>query len=199
MSFSTFRAFLGLPLPAPIRANLSAAQAPFREAGVRASWVPEENFHLTLCFLGNISHDDVVALDEAVSDSLAEHDALQLALGGIGAFPSARRPAVVWNGVEVLQGNPAGLYETLSAVVADFGIPLERRAFQPHVTLFRMRRGHGTGAVTRCLERASAPASDAFWVDNVALWRSELRRGGAAYHVLKEYPLKCLPSTSSYP
>ena len=199
MSESTFRAFLGLPLPESIRTTLAHCQVPFREAGVRASWVPPENFHLTLSFLGNISHDHVAALDEVLSVSLMTHDALHLQLGTLGAFPSAKRPAVVWTGIDVVHGDAVALHKEISDVVAGLGISVERRAIQPHVTLFRMRRGHGAGTVTRCLEAAAPPDSDAFWVDNVALWRSELRRGGAAYHILKEYPLKCLPSTSSYP
>lgn len=199
MSASTFRAFLGLPLPERVRATLAEYQVPFRAAGVRASWVPTENFHVTLSFLGNISHNEVAALDETLPATLSAHDALHLKLDSLGAFPNSRKPAVVWSGLKILQGDPITLHRALSDILADFGILEERRAFQPHVTLFRMRRGHGTGAVARCLDAPALPDSDAFWVDNVALWRSELRRGGAAYHLLKEYPLKCLPSTSSYP
>lgn len=190
MSSSTFRAFLGLPLPAPIRSTLTEYQHFFRAAGVRARWVPTENFHVTLCFLGNITHEQGAALDEVLPALVAEQSALQLKLSAPSAFPHAQEPAVIWCDPEILQGDPCALQRTLSDTVAAHGISLKRRAFQPHVTLFRMRRGHGLSTVSRCLEAPPTPRSDAFWVDSVALWRSELRRGGAAYHLLKEYPLK---------
>jgi len=195
VSEATFRAFVGLPIPPPIRHALGEMQAAFRHAGVRAAWVAPENFHITLRFLGNITYAQLESLDSALGGALANCRAMQFSLDGADVFPDMGHPAVVWAGLRALHGDADGLYAAVCEAAAAIGVAPGRRHVQAHVTLCRLRRGHAPSArLQEALAAARARVSDEFWVDSVALWRSELRRGGAVYHQIKEYPLQCLPS-----
>lgn len=195
MSEATVRAFVVIPVPAPVRHALKGMQANFRDAGIRATWVPPENFHVTLRFLGNITYPQIDQLDETLSQTLAHCSAVRFSLEGAGVFPNLKRPSAVWAGLNTLGGDPDGVYTAADIAATSIGSTPEKRPFQPHVTLFRLRRGHAPQArLVEALAAVEARVADDFWADSVALWKSELRRGGAVYHQLKEYPLQCLPS-----
>ncbi len=198
MSEARFRAFLGLPLPTTLRTHLAELQDRFRRTGLRASWVAPENFHITLQFLGNITHENLGTLDQALTEPLGKVSALQLGLDRVEAYPSSERVNGVWVGTRTLRGDMGAVVPLIRSAAREIGLKSEERAFHSHVTLFRLRRGRASHkGLHDALASANPPVSDDFWVDAVALWRSELRRGGAVYHCLKEYPLKCLPPTSS--
>lgn len=200
MSESAVRAFLCMPLPTHIHRSLAELQDMYRERGIRANWVPPDNFHITLHFLGNVSHTLLGHLDRELEHALSGQPAVQIRLFGTGVFPDLRRPKVVWAGVTELQGRGSALHAAGGEAVRASGLAVEERPFHAHVTLFRLRHSRTTGRMLESVQAATAHwASDDFWVDNVALWKSELRRGGAVYHPIKEYPLQCLPKPSSRP
>lgn len=200
MSETGIRAFLGLPLPEARHPFLQGLQDTFREAGLRASWVPPENFHLTLHFIGHLPHDAIDDFDHRLGQALRDQSAVHLTLVGAGAFPGVHRPKVIWAGVRELAGSCEKLYHATGQAVTESGFERDERAFHPHITLCRLRRPPvGHARVAGCFDDLASRVSDDFWVDSVALWKSELRRGGARYHQIKEYPLQCLPNTSSPP
>jgi RNA 2',3'-cyclic 3'-phosphodiesterase len=195
VSEAVFRAFVGLPIPTSLQRSLMDLQSHFRHSGLRGKWVAPENFHITLRFLGNITYPEMESLGAVLTKGLESCTALHLALDGTGVFPSVDRPSVVWAGVNVLRGDGQALYEAVGASAESIGLADENRPFHPHVTLFRLRQCHQHGSLARSLEKTRGFQAEDFWADSVALWRSELRHGGAAYHLLKEYPLKYHPDT----
>jgi RNA 2',3'-cyclic 3'-phosphodiesterase len=190
VSDATFRAFVGLALPAAIRHTLGEIQSRFRRTGLRANWVRPENFHLTLQFLGQISHAQFEALDLALQDQLRQCSPVHLALDSTGVFPDTRHPAVAWSGIRVLAGDFGVVHGAVTKAWSSAGGRLDSRPPHPHVTLFRMRHCNQHALLRKALEDTKLPPPDDFWADSVALWKSELRRSGAVYDRLKEYPLR---------
>lgn len=185
------RLFVALTPAVPARAALHDALAPLRaEVPARAlAWVPEPNLHLTLRFLGEQPQAHVEALARALRSAVESFAPLTLALGGLGAFPSWRRPAVLWVGV---QANVAlaRLYQEVDDACASLGHAREARDFHPHVTVARVRRGARLPiALAERLSREAWPLSLHTTVNSADLMASELAAGGARYRLIASAPL----------
>jgi len=175
------RLFFAVNLPADEQERLHHATARLRATDLPVRWVPPQNLHVTLRFLGTVAEPVVAAVQDAgarAAEGLAPFDAR---LGGIGAFPNARRPRVIWVGVR--DAEPLlRLHAALERALAPLGFAPEDRAFQPHVTLGRVRDGARPGQLARFGELAAA-VDDAGRLParSLDLMRSELGPGGARY------------------
>ena len=181
----TLRAFVGV---AP-GSTLRAALAQLREALARVNfgdglrWVPAENLHLTLRFLGEVPRASLPALISALRAAVNEHPTFQLPLEGIALFPNVHRPRAL---VATLP-NPQPLEDlaaVVEAAVRGSGLPPERRRFRPHITLARIRRGQHPGEVPEIPLEAPHLA-----VTRIALYRSVLADSGARYSILEDIAL----------
>jgi len=171
------RAFLAVDLPPEARARAAEAIGQLQRAvpvGVR--WVPPENQHLTLKFLGEIAEDRVDPLVERARAKLASVPPFEIELAGFGAFPSAREARVLWLGVARGAGALAKLARKLDAAARVAGAERERRPFSAHLTLGRLREPARVE-----IERLAAPASVTWTVAEVVLYESRLAPDGARY------------------
>ena len=178
------RTFIAINLPQRERLRIHRALKPLREEELPVRWLDPEHIHLTLKFLGEVRPerlDPIRALVERVAGAMGP---LALEVGGFGAFPTLRRPRVLWMGVEATPELRC-LKQDLEWALTDEGFEAETRAFHPHLTLGRANPGGGAG-VFRDLDtwvprldfraRVRVPAVD--------LMRSQLSREGARYTVL---------------
>ena len=157
------------------------------------SWVPEENYHVTLRFLGEIAESDYETLDALVRDQYACLMQFEAKLGGIGAFPSLRHPAVLWAGV----ASPDNMFRRLNKVAETaaqcLGLQAEVNRFHPHVTLGRVRARRGgkreEGRLSATPEALADFEGDVFQIAHVALFLSELSPQGSRYRAVKDFPL----------
>ena len=119
-----------------LRPWLDGTRAEFAELAV----TPAENLHLTLAFLGEIDAGQVESAGAAVQAAAQGRAPWRLRWTVPGAFPSASRPRVLWLGVD---GGEAlvEVHKALAEALAGAGLPVEERAFRPHLTLARVRRG----------------------------------------------------------
>lgn len=187
----TFRCFLGIALPQSVRDGLAQFAAALRDAGVRGSWVRSENYHLTIRFLGNLTASQLERIDAELPPVLASCPMATLRVRGAGAFPSVRRPRVLWAGLCVDSGDLGGIFAGAERTVRTLGLAAERHPAVPHITIARVRDAAGARELEKALAAIAAPASDAFEARSVALWKSTLHRSGAVYEQLREYPLSC--------
>jgi 2'-5' RNA ligase len=187
------RLFVALDPPEPVRRRVAALGVELRRTAGRHAdevrWVPPENVHLTLQFLGAVPEERVAAVEGAIRAAAAAGRALSLELSGAGGFPNARRPRVVWAGV-------AGEVEALAALVADLGrrlAPLgfapEERPFSAHLTLGRARDGRGAPGLAGALAQAAEAGGTPWRVADVALVESHLSPKGPRYEVIARAPL----------
>ena len=183
------RLFIALNLPADVRDALHTAARPLRDAGFPVRWVDAESLHVTLKFLGWVEPKRVAEVREAMTEVAAKSRPFELHIGGIGAFPSMRRPRVIWVGVEA---TPAlrGLKQDLGWAFTPLGFERELRAFQPHITLGRAVRDSGAGEFREfervlgdVVARAEVP------VREIDLMQSHLSPSGARYERIASAPL----------
>lgn len=129
------RLFIGIDLSTEIKANLLEFQSELRQLGVSGSWKSQENFHITLEFLGELESSSVPILTEILSKVARNIEPFMLNLEGLGAFPSMSRPHTLWTAVN---GNLNGLNhlrDEIHSELAKSGFALEDRKFKPHITL----------------------------------------------------------------
>ena len=177
------RAFLGIPLPATVRAALSIQQ--FLLPLPRK--VEPEAMHLTLVFLGACRPEALEAAHDGFGALMDRRFSLRLE--GLGLF-GGDRPRAAWAGVAASPALTA-LQARLDHIARRAGCPVEARRFVPHVTLGRFTPPPFPDAIR--LERAVALGggftSDPWEVTELVLWRSDLGPKGSRYTALAEYPL----------
>src|SRR5690242_17026790 len=97
---NTVRAFLAVELASEIHARLAGLKAELARLHARVRWVSDEALHATVKFLGSTRTDLVDALRIGIASALAGQSAVAVRARGVGGFPSAKRPRVVWAGLE---------------------------------------------------------------------------------------------------
>lgn len=144
-------------------------------------WTQIENQHVTLRFLGSTPPDrlaDVVAACALVAE---EVEPAELALGGLGVFPSRIRARVLWAGLDDPSGTLARVAAGLDDRLGPLGYPAEKRALTPHLTLARFRDPVRIG------ELPTLPAARSFAFEAFGLWLSHLSPRGARYEQLRDF------------
>ena len=147
------RAFLAIELPEALRAGLAQVQEELKRSRADVRWVPAGNIHLTLKFFGNVPDDEIEALAQAAREAAAEAAPLQLQATGAGAFPSPTAPRVVWLGLGGDLVPLTQLFYRLEKAFAALGYPPEGRAFNPHLTLGRVKSPANRDKLARLLEK----------------------------------------------
>ena len=104
-------------------------------------WTAPENMHITLKFLGDVHQDDLPYLKEELEEVASDSARLMLELGANGCFPGERTPRVLWTGMDGDLRRMSSLVSRLEGAMVRCGFPEERREFNPHVTVGRVRSG----------------------------------------------------------
>jgi 2'-5' RNA ligase len=173
------RLFAALPIAEPARGEIVKLLTRLREPGWPLRLVHDHGLHLTMKFFGEVPPGRLEVIEEVVRAAVPGTGTLPLQLGGVGAFPSAARPRIIWVGLD----GPPGLellQDRLERRAEAIGFPPEGIPFRPHVTLARVREGHRLppGAL-QSLEGQYQPVG--FLASELVLYESVLGRGGPRY------------------
>lgn len=187
----TWRLFFAVEFPAEARGRaFEVGRLLARDLGQVVKWVEVGSLHVTLKFVGGVPAGRVAEVIEAGRAAAAAGREGELFLAGAGAFPSARRPRVLWIGV-------SGDIEPLGAVAADLDRRLaearlaepEGRPFRPHLTLGRARQDARPPDMAAALAELADAEVGRVWVEDFVLMRSHLSPRGPTYEVVERFPL----------
>ena len=165
------RAFVAVVPPAAVLEPVARDLPSLRERWPGLGWIPPERWHLTLSFLGEIPVPTVEAVAAGLSQVAAATPVMAALIGPGGTFPGGRRPRVAWVGVAA-EGLP-GLAELVADAAHGAGIAVDRRPYQPHVTMARVRREPVPDA-DGLRGALGAAAGGAFTIDRLVLMQSFL-------------------------
>jgi 2'-5' RNA ligase len=190
---SVVRAFIAIDLSSQIHKRLDtvAGELKQRLEGVPIRWVPVENVHLTLKFLGDVSLTNLEILKKILRSEASSHLPFEISIGQLGAFPTKRRPRVIWVGVEAPQ-ELMDLQRAIESETTRLGYARDRREFSPHLTLGRISRNANSAdlrQISQVLKNYEVGFLGATRVKEVHLFRSDLQPGGAVYTSLLHVPL----------
>jgi RNA 2',3'-cyclic 3'-phosphodiesterase len=189
------RIFIALDLPQEEKQALAdvirrlQTEIPY---GVR--WVDPAGIHLTLKFLGNINAsltEDILKAMQCAAQSFQGGN-FHLRLSGLGIFPSERQPRVLWAGIAGDLDSLKSLQEKVDEEICRLGFVREKRPFNPHLTLGRVRDGVSVSVrrqVSAAFAATRLESGNPWKVDRVHFIRSTLTPGGAIYTSLSSTPL----------
>lgn len=183
------RLFVALDLSPTVRRSVAHTARDLERRLPDARWVPEDNLHLTLAFLGSRPVDDIPSLVEALASAAAAATPFSLRLDGGGTFPPHRPARVAWVGLTAppeLMALHAGVADALEALG---GWERDRRPFHPHVTVARPRRPWNRETADRFVRAFAGRSGDPFPVREVVLYRSRLGPERARYAAEARLPL----------
>jgi len=184
------RVFVGINFTKKQRLKMHRAASALRDRALPVRWVEPENLHVTLKFLGDVRREQVDnirgVLERAVSGTRPFHTQIR----GFGAFPTVRRPDVIWLGVEACPEMRC-LKQDLEWSLGDVGFTSESRSFHPHITLGRVHDQGGVGAF-RNLDEAfrELDFDEAVRVHSIDLIRSHVSPDGPRYSVVSSISLR---------
>ena len=163
------RLFAGIEVPPHVRAMLSGLQGGL--PGAR--WVEPSDFHITLRFIGDIGN----RMAQAIASLLAD----------VGSF-GGDKPHSVFATVEPNR-SLTDLQSEVERLVRACGLPVDKRKFQPHVTLARLR-GSSPLDVAEYLSMRGYFPPQSYSADRFVLYSSRASVGGGPYIVETAYPLR---------
>lgn len=173
------RAFIAATLAESTIEEIAKVRLLLQEAKGDIRWTRLEGLHLTLKFLGDITRSQVEPILSVLQDVVHQRQTLNLVAQGLGAFPSLRRPRVLWVG---LKGEGiAELSEAIETALMPLDFPPEEREFTPHLTLGRVRSPRGWERVFSLIKEHEQAYFGESRIDQLTLFQSELRPDGAIY------------------
>lgn len=187
----SWRTFIAIELPANVRSQISRHVQSLRQqiSDVRASWVREENLHLTLKFLGDVPVENIQKLSIAARSAAAAIDPFAFSIVGCGTFPPHGQPKVLWIGIEDEQRNLICLQEVLEDECAQLGFARESRSFHPHLTIARVRSPKGSRRLAQLHKDTNFPAQNVS-VSELVVFKSELRGEGSKHTAISRHELR---------
>lgn len=190
---SLLRAFIALDIPSRVQDDVYRAVSHLRkETAALIRWVPAENMHLTLKFLGDISAANVEYLTRMIYAEADSHLCFDIHLTGLGCFPSRKRPRLIYIGIEA-PAELEALHHGVESAARRLGYESEERDFTPHLTIGRVKQnvsGADQQKISRALQETKIDSVGIARVDSIQLYKSDLKPSGSVYTKIFSAPLK---------
>ncbi|KWX02886.1 2'-5' RNA ligase [Carbonactinospora thermoautotrophica] len=181
------RLFVALIPPGEVVDDLERAVAPLRAQDRTLRWTRAEHWHLTLAFLGEVDEEKLPDLTTRLARAAKRHPAPTLAFTGGGRFGHR----VLWTGVTGDRDPLRRLVASVQAAARRAGIPVEERAWRPHLTLARVPE-RVQADLRPLVERLRTYVGDTWTATELHLVRSRLQ-SEPRYETLRSWPLGSAP------
>jgi 2'-5' RNA ligase len=183
------RSFIAIDFPEETRKALEDIQKELKQCGAGVRWVKPGSIHLTLKFLGNIHPAQVEDIALAVAEEIRDDPPITLGAAGLGAFPSRRKPRVIWIGMEGEVQRLTRIQARVENALESLGFVREKRPFRPHLTIGRVKDHRKLQALIDAMATLDMEPFNSFDADEIILYKSDLRPTGAIYTKLHRMPL----------
>lgn len=178
------RAFIALCIPEQIRKSLYAELSGLAiRCGAKP--IPEQNLHITLEFLGDISEDTANTVSSLMKSF--EASSFEAKLGPVSTF--GNKSSVAFVGLEKGAENAASIQERLHSGLLNVTelLDIDKRVFVPHVSIARGR----SKSLNKMAELSSKcwKGSELFIVNRMEFKKSILGKSSATYETIFEKEL----------
>lgn len=191
----TSRLFVAITLPETHQAIVGKSIGPLHQTIPRnlVRWVPEQNLHLTLKFLGDTAESRIPKIQEALEDAVRSFQPFNTMIGRVGCFPNSKKPRVLWLSLDQQAQELQRLQKEVEYALGHLGFPHEKRPFSPHLTIGRVKRHvqqTQLAAIGDAVARSDIVNVANWQCDTVHLMKSRLSPQGAMYTSLSEHRLR---------
>jgi 2'-5' RNA ligase len=194
MNQAPIRSFIAIDFSSEVLRNIEQVSDQLRQrigdSAVR--WVPVDNIHLTLKFLGNVPAGQMDALAQALKAASTGQSGFEVEVEKLGAFPKISQPRVIWVGMKE-SDELLVLYHRIEGQIERLGFASEQRPFRGHLTLGRVSdrcSKQELNLITQELRDVQVTSLGKSRVEAVYLYRSDLRPSGSVYTCLYTVGLK---------
>jgi RNA 2',3'-cyclic 3'-phosphodiesterase len=181
------RLFAAVDVPERVKEAVVEAIRPWRDQFPRARWVPPENWHVTVKFMGRTWPRLADWVEEACGEAASVIRPFLTSLADMGVFPGPSRARVLWVGLKDPEGSLSALARALDDRLAEEFRP-EKRPFHAHLTVARFNPPEPFREAIEDF-RATTVESSPFDIRSLVLYRSHLSPRGARYEPLRTFPL----------
>lgn len=172
------RVFIGIRVDNHALQCINKLVASMGNAGPKMRWVPENNRHLTLAFLGDKPACEVEMLARQFDETYLKVTRFEYRLSQLARFPGADGRIVALTGAT--SGALENLFQLTGKLLRGNKIDFEQKKFRPHITLARIRNPNSLKLTI------DQPVNIRLDVSRVTLYQSTLTGSGSVYSVLQE-------------
>jgi RNA 2',3'-cyclic 3'-phosphodiesterase len=186
---ASLRLFVAIDLDAEVLARVARVIDEQKVVMPHARWQAPHQLHVTLSFLGQVEQASFLEVGARVLESARRFPPFNVSIGAAGGFPNARRPAVVWLGVEPDARSLFGIAAELEAAWKEMGRSVDARAYHPHLTLARSKARAGDARLASVIESLAGVELGSCDVREIVLYRSDSSPAGVQYTAVLRAPL----------
>jgi 2'-5' RNA ligase len=172
------RLFVAMPVESAPARRLDTLLDDLSQRDWPVRWARPGQWHLTLKFLGDVPEERCEAVGDAVRVAGEGTAPIPVSLGEAGAFPTRRRPRVLWMGLEAAAALEL-LQDRIERGMAGLGFAVDGKPWRPHVTLGRVRQGLSLPG--DAVGSIDTPDDAAGLMDRIVLYESQLLPSGARH------------------
>ncbi len=183
------RCFIAIGISDEIKGKIRILIDKMRHLSKGVRWVPIENIHLTLKFLGEVNEGLIPDIKNRLILLKNKYNPFKIDIKGTGAFPNPKHPNVLWIGVEPSE-QLKRLYLDIEEAMYECGFEKEDREFSPHLTIGRIKDRKGIDLVIKELYTIKDIFFGSIDIREFLLMRSILKPTGAEYSEIARFKLE---------
>ncbi len=163
--------------------DLKIKQKEFLNKAYKISWVPNNNHHITVNFLGKMEPEQLSELKDSLNDLSDVLSDIPIEIDGISYFPNENGQVLI--ATINLNKSLKRLYDKVEEAVANVGFGMALRTYKPHITLARFKDKNRPFSDLVVLD---SPIKA--FISNLDVYESDLEGGKSKYNLLESYSLK---------
>ncbi|MCP4649406.1 MAG: RNA 2',3'-cyclic phosphodiesterase [PVC group bacterium] len=183
----SIRTFIAITINGQLRQELHRIQTLYKKnLSGKISWVAQENIHLTLKFLDNISQSQATKIKTILTQISQKNKSFIIRPDTLGAFPNLKNPRVLWVGIKSGQKQLQSLNIQIENQLEQIGFPKNEKSFHPHFTLARIKTIESQENNRPSFAQAEVNTTITSPANKITLFQSKLTPQGAIYTKLFE-------------
>ncbi len=187
------RLFVALDVRGDIGEKLSAWQRRLRQTPAQVRWVPPDQYHITVKFIGAVEPAQLDPICHRLDQAAAQVPAFPLVIQGLSRLESRGKVRIITAEIGSPDMRIVRLHRLIDQELGALGVALDTRPLRPHLTLGRVRSNHSLNKLLRRLEPYSADRINPlgpWWISEALLMESVLSPEGTIYRLRHRAPLQ---------
>ncbi len=170
------------------RLSVEALDGALKGAGGALRFVRPESRHLTLRFLGEVDAGASRSISEALERTVSAFKPFPVGALGVGFFPNAVRPKVIWVGLDDPKKQLMPLHEAMEEALGPLGLERTSEPFVPHVTVARVTEPPTPHALAQAVDPLVHTRFGWSEAAGLEFIESQLKKGGPVYRTISKHP-----------
>jgi RNA 2',3'-cyclic 3'-phosphodiesterase len=183
------RTFVSIEIPDDIKKKISDLIEKAKLHLTPIKWVENKNLHVTLKFIGQVEDDKIMSIIDCVKDSIKGTRPFSLSFAGMGLFPDAKHPNVLWVGIDKGSDKAKELSEKIECRITKEGYRGEEKDFTAHLTIGRIKEKIDIESLSKFVQKNGNVDLGSFKVGHISIMKSTLREAGPIYDEIEKITL----------